>query len=148
MSIRKIEPEDLARVRSICLDAFMKSVAPTLTDEGVETFKNIASVENFTKRLDADNEMLAYEEKGEVVGFMEFKEGRHIAMLFVSPNAQKKGVGGSLVSAVLPKARGDILTVSASLTSVSAYLNYGFTCTGDVGVSAGLEYQPMEMVLN
>ncbi|WP_432473522.1 GNAT family N-acetyltransferase [Amphritea sp. HPY] len=148
MSIRKIEPTDLARVNSICINAFMGTVASTLTEEGIETFQNIASVDGFTDRMEADNEMLAYEDNGEVVGIIELKEGRHIAMLFVSPSSQNKGVGRSLISAILPHARSNLLTVSASLTSIPAYLNYGFKCTGEVGESAGLKYQPMEMELN
>ena len=148
MIIRKIERTDLVRVSSICINAFMGSVAPSLTEEGIATFKNIASVDGFIGRMEADNEMLAYEENDEVLGMIEFKEGRHISMLFVSPCSQKKGVGGSLVSSVFPYARSDIITVRASLTSVSAYINYGFKCTGEVGESSGLTYQPMEMDIN
>ncbi len=145
MNIRKIERADLVRVNSICINAFMGSVAPSLSEEGVATFKSIASVDGFLGRMEADNEMLAYEENGEVLGMIEFKEGRHISMLFVSPCSQKKGVGESLVLSVLPYTRGDIMTVSASLTSVPAYMSYGFKCTGEVGESSGLTYQPMEM---
>ena len=148
MVIRKIERTDLDRVNSICISAFMGSVAPSLTEEGIETFKNIASVDGFISRMKADNEMLAYEEKGEVLGMIEFKEGRHISMLFVSPCSQKKGVGGSLVSSVLPYTRGNLMTVRASLTSVPAYMSYGFKCTDEIGESSGLTYQPMVMEIS
>lgn len=148
MIIKKIERTDLVRVNSICINAFMGSVAPSLSEEGIETFKNIASVDGFKARMEADNEMLAYEENGEILGMIEFKEGRHISMLFVSPCSQKKGVGGSLVTSILPYTRSNLMTVRASLTSVPAYMSYGFTCTGEVGESSGLTYQPMEMVIN
>lgn len=126
----------------------METVAPSLEKEGIQIFQSIASIGGLESRMDADNEMLVYENNGEVIGFLELKEGRHIAMLFVSPGAQKKGVGKSLVSAMLPYAKNNIVTVSASLTSVSAYLHYGFECSGDVSESAGLTYQPMELKLN
>ena len=148
MSIRKVEPSDFVRVNAICIDAFMSSVAPTLSEKGIKTFRSIASVEGFSDRVKADNEILVYEKSGSIVGILEFKKGRHIAMLFVDPDAQKKGVGRSLISAILPFAREDILTVSASIPSVPAYLSYGFICTGEVAESAGLKYQPMEMKLN
>ena len=148
MSIRKINPTDLHSVSSVCIRAFMASVAPTLQEEGIKTFHSIASVNGLESRMDTDNEMFVYEENGEPIGFLELKEGRHIAMLFVSPSAQKKGVGKSLVSAMFPYAKNNVITVSASLTSVPAYLHYGFKCNGEASESAGLKYQPMKIEIH
>lgn len=148
MPIRKVDLTDLHSVSSVCIDAFMQSVAPTLREEGINTFQSIASLEALENRMEADNVMLVYEHSGEVVGFIELKEGRHIAMLFVSPSCQKRGVGKSLISAMLPYSKTDVITVSASLTSITAYLNFGFECVGEVSESAGLTYQPMELKLN
>lgn len=148
MSTRKIALKDLHSVSSVCIDSFMGSVAPTLQEEGIKTFQSIASLESLESRMEADYEMLVYENNGEVVGYIELKEGRHIAMLFVSPSFQKRGVGKSLISKILPYAKSDVITVSASLTSIPAYLNFGFDCVGDVSESSGLTYQSMEMKLN
>ncbi|MCS6136246.1 GNAT family N-acetyltransferase [Shewanella baltica] len=41
----------------------------------------------------------------------------------------------------------DVVTVSASLSSVPAYVKYGFKFNGDTGISAGLVYQPMKIEL-
>ena len=49
---------------------------------------------------------------------------------------------------MLPYSKTDVITVSASLTSITAYLNFGFECVGEVSESAGLTYQPMELKLN
>ena len=148
MPIRKPNSIDLHRVSSVCIDAFMGSVAPTLQEKGIKTFQSIASIEGLESRMEAGNEMLIYEEGGEVVGFIELKEGRHITMLFVSPSFQRKGVGKSLISEIFLYAKNDVMTVNASLTSTSAYLNFGFVCVGEVSESAGLTYQPMEIKLN
>jgi len=148
MPIRKVDLTDLHSVSAVCLDAFMQSVAPTLQAEGIKTFQSIASVDALESRMDADNVMLLDEHDGDVVGFIELKKGRHIAMLFVSPGCQKRGVGKSLISAMLPYSKTDVITVSASLTSITAYLNFGFECVGEVSESEGLTYQPMELKLN
>lgn len=148
MTTRKIDLKDMHSVRSVCINAFMESVAPTLQEEGIKTFQNIASLEGLQNRMEADNDMLVYENRGEVVGYIELKEGRHIAMLFVSPRFQKRGVGKSLISKILPYAKSDVITVSASLTSIAAYLEFGFECVGEASESAGLTYQPMEIKLN
>lgn len=67
-----------------------------------------------------------------------------MAMLFVSPVWQRNGVGKRLVNAALEQARTNVVTVSASLSSVAAYERYGFALAGEVGELAGLIYQPME----
>ena len=85
MQIRKLTRDDLPRASALCLDAFMLTVAPSLSALGVQTFANAA----------------------------------------------------------LEPARGDAVTVRASLSSVAAYESYGFALAGDVGESAGQVYQPM-----
>lgn len=69
-------------------------------------------------------------------------------MLFIRPESQKSGIGRKLLSTALHHAKFETVTVSASLSSVAAYEKYGFECSGEVGESAGLIYQPMELKLN
>lgn len=145
MQIRQLEEKDLMTVSALCINAFAVAVAPNLSPEGVETFNNIASVDSFLYRMNQDNTILVYEENERVIGVVELKEGRHVAMLFVSPECQKMGVGRQLFSAILPFITAETLTVSASLNSVPAYLKYGFTCAGDPDEKSGLVYQPMEL---
>ena len=121
----------------------MLSVAPSLSAQGVETFRVTASAESFLKRSKDGNIILVFEESGEINGVVELKDGRHIVMLFVKPALQNKGVGRTLISAVMAYARSDIITVNASLNAVPAYIRYGFACAGSVGEKSGLTYQPM-----
>lgn len=148
MIIRKMEEKDLEAVSATCMDSFLQSVADTLSDEGILTFSNIAARDAFLERMKGDNLMLVAENKGKIEGVIELKEGRHVAMLFISPERQKSGIGRQLLSSALNHAKGETVTVSASLSSVPAYEKYGFECKGEVGESAGLAYQPMEIKLN
>ncbi|MBW3503818.1 GNAT family N-acetyltransferase [Pseudomonas sp. NKUCC02_KPG] len=144
MQIRKLTHDDLPRVSALCLDAFMLAVAPSLSAQGVETFVRVAAVQAFSDRMEGDNLMLVCVADGAIAGLIELKEGRHVAMLFVAPGWQRRGIGMRLMSAALEQARGEAVTVSASLSSVTAYESYGFSLAGDVGEFAGLVYQPME----
>ena len=144
MQIRKLTHDDLPRVSALCLDAFMLAVAPSLSAQGVETFARVAAVQAFSDRMEGDNLMLVCVADGAIAGLIELKEGRHVAMLFVAPGWQRRGIGMRLMSAALEQARGEAVTVSASLSSVTAYESYGFSLAGDVGEFAGLVYQPME----
>lgn len=143
MPIRPLSPHDFEAVSNLCMAAFEQSVAPGLTAQGVATFAGVAAATSFAERFHGDNAMSVFEEAGRVLGVIELKEGRHIAMLFVDPSAQGRGVGRQLVEAALAKARADTVTVSASLSSVPAYIRYGFELAGPVAESAGLVYQPM-----
>ncbi|BCD85922.1 hypothetical protein PSm6_23290 [Pseudomonas solani] len=145
MVIRKMEPADIDAVSTLCMAAFNASVAPTLPAQGIETFAKVAAAEAFLQRLQGDNLMLVYEDAGSLRGILELKEGRHLAMLFIDPEHQRQGIGQALVTAMTAHARVDPITVRASLTSVGAYLRYGFQCSGEPGEFAGLTYQPMEL---
>ena len=144
MQIRKMTQEDLPSANALCLEAFMLTVAPSLSAQGVETFGKVAAQKAFAERMVSDNLMLVCVAEGTLVGLIELKEGRHVAMLFVSPVWQRNGVGKRLVNAALEQARTNVVTVSASLSSVAAYERYGFALAGEVGELAGLIYQPME----
>ena len=148
MHIRPLTHDDLDTASTLCMAAFMASVAPSLGDEGIATFRKIAAADAFAARMTQDNTLLLAEIENRVVGLIELKQRRHIAMLFIAPHQQRSGVGRRLVAAALKQVRGDRVTVSASLPSVPAYLDYGFHCSGDVAESAGLVYQPMELPLH
>ncbi|MBR9882958.1 MAG: GNAT family N-acetyltransferase [Oceanospirillales bacterium] len=139
--------KDIEAVSALCIASFSKSVADSLSEEGVLTFSKIAAGDAFLKRMKEDNVMLVAESGGEIEGIIELKEGRHIAMLFVRPEKQKQGIGRALLSSILTYVRFDTLTVRASLSSVPAYMKYGFEIAGDIAEFSGLVYQPMEFDL-
>jgi len=146
--VRRIEQKDLARVSYICIKAFMHSVAPGLSNEGIDTFRGVAAADSFSNRIKNDNTILVAEDSEKVQGVIELKDGRHVAMLFVNPESQNQGIGRELMSEVMVYAKTKTITVSASLNSVSAYLKYGFVCSGEPDEKSGLIYQPMELELN
>lgn len=148
MKIREMIKSDVTAVSKVCIEAFDFSVAQTVSEQGIETFKEIASCDEFLKRMAQDNVILVAEKGSKVVGVIELKEGRHLAMLFVSPQSQKEGIGIGLFKAALAFTKTDILTVSASLPSIPAYLKYGFELEGEKQTHAGLVFQPMQMHLN
>lgn len=147
MRIRKLTPDDLSHASTLCLEAFMQAVAPSLSVQGIETFTKVAAPLAFAERMQGDNLILVCVVEGVIVGLVELKEGRHVAMLFIAPGWQRQGIGARLMSAALEHARAETVTVRASLSSVPAYQRYGFNLAGEAGEFAGLAYQPMEMPL-
>lgn len=143
-SVRRMRVDDLDQVSAVCMAAFNHSIAGTLSALGVETFGTIASAESFGRRLTGDSVILVHERDGVIDGVAELKQRRHVAMLFVVPACQRQGIGGALMRALLQHAHGEVVTVSASLSSVPAYERYGFACSGAIAESSGLVYLPME----
>ncbi|WP_457805754.1 GNAT family N-acetyltransferase [Stenotrophomonas maltophilia] len=141
--IRPPHADDLPAISAVCLAAFNAAVAPSLSATGVATFGSIAAADAFGTRLLGDNHILVAEHENRIVGVIELKEGRHLAMLFVDPTCQGQGIGHALFEAVLPQVREPVLTVRASLNAVPTYLRYGFVLDGDVGEFNGLVYQQM-----
>ncbi|WP_256644496.1 GNAT family N-acetyltransferase [Stenotrophomonas sp. 9(2022)] len=143
--IRPARPDDLAAISAICMAAFSEAVAPSLSAQGVATFTQVAGADAFAERLQGDNHILVAEQDGNIVGVIELKEGRHLAMLFVDPACQGQGIGHALFKAVLPQLRAPAMSVRASLNAVSTYQRYGFVIDGEVGEFNGLVYQPLSL---
>jgi len=143
-----MKTDDTQEVSKVVVTSFMDSVADHLPGEGVDTFLELSSPESFQKRMSEDNLMFVSESKDGIKGVIELKEGRHVAMLFVAPEMQGMGIGRKLVKEALKHCRTDSVTVSASLTSVSAYEKYGFEVTGPEEEKQGLRYKPMKIKLN
>ena len=141
--IRPAHADDLPAISAVWLAAFNAAVAPSLSATGVATFGSIAAADAFGTRLLGDNHILVAEHENRIVGVIELKEGRHLAMLFVDPTCQGQGIGHALFEAVLPLVREPVLTVRASLNAVPTYRRYGFVPDGDVGEFNGLVYQQM-----
>ena len=143
--IRPARPDDLAAISAICMAAFSEAVAPSLSTQGVATFTQVAAADAFAERLQGDNHILVAEQDGNIVGVIELKEGRHLAMLFVDPASQGQGIGHALLQAVLPRLRAPAMSVRASLNAVPTYQRYGFVIDGEVGQFNGLVYQPLSL---
>lgn len=143
--IRPARPDDLAAISALCMAAFSDAVAPSLSAQGVATFTQVATADAFAERLQGDNHILVAERDGDIVGVIELKEGRHLAMLFVDPACQGQGIGHALLQAVLPQLRTPAMSVRASLNAVPAYQRYGFVIDGEVGEFNGLVYQPLSL---
>jgi len=143
----KREAEALALVRAV----FDRDVAPGFSEEGRATFHEFINLFAFSRRPGESFDLAAIAD-GRIVGVIEVIDGHHIALLFVAPDRQGRGIGWELVRRAAlrclrsgqPPAR---LTVNASPDAVAAYRRMGFSPLEDERERDGIRFVPMFLPL-
>jgi len=77
----------------------------------------------------------------EVAGYIAFKRGNHLSMLFVRPELQRQGLGRRLLAFGFE--RFDVITVNSSESAVEFYRRLGFQVVGEPFVKSGAALTPM-----
>ena len=57
LKIRQLDEADIDAVSAICMVSFLKSVAGTLSEEGVSTFSKISSSDSFLRAIGASGNL-------------------------------------------------------------------------------------------
>lgn len=143
MKIEKLKISDLSLASVLIEKAFDHSVAPTLSDEGIATFKSGLTHESIRNRLNSGNLFIACRSNNSIIGVGEIRDNNHLNLLFVEPSKQKNGIGRKIFNELLRSVRESEVTVNSSLNSVGAYKKFGFVESGRPNEVKGIKYQPM-----
>lgn len=152
MKILIMQPGQEEAVIDIVKEAFDEKVAPDYTQEGIEEFYKFASKHNLAERSKNNTFVLIAYREQKSIGIIEIKEYCHIAMFFVKPEFQKRGVGKALfneaLSRISAKENGTKkLTVNSSLHAVPSYEQLGFKVKTKEQCYNGIRFVPMELTL-
>lgn len=143
LKVEKLAVTDLLAVSRLIERSFDESVANTLSNEGIETFKSGLTVESLEKRLNSGNLFLISRSENMIVGVGEIRDGNHLNLLFFEPDLQNRGVGKTIFSGLTRLIQSDKVTVNSSLNAVGAYQQLGFHKNGQPAEARGIKYQPM-----
>lgn len=148
ITCRAIQKGEEAAVCRLVLTVFDATVAPDFSTEGVAEFRHFADAKALEERLRQGNSVLLAERAGRLIGIVEIMENRHIAMLFVDPAAQGRGVGRALLSQAIELCRTGApdlteLTVHSAPGAVHFYEKHGFRVQGLEREENGIRYLPM-----
>lgn len=127
---------------------FNEFVAPLFPPEGVEEFLSYVTPEALATRREEGNLQLAAWQGGGLAAFLEMRTGPHLALLFVDPALQRRGVGRSLLARALelwPEPGSGQVTVNASPNAVDAYARLGFLPSGELQTHNGITFQAMRL---
>jgi N-acetylglutamate synthase-like GNAT family acetyltransferase len=139
-------------VYDLILDVFHKYVAPTYSQEGVDTFLTMLSVD-FLKDVNQDQFSIIAEYANQIIGVLSIIKVNHIALLFVKPGFQGQSVGKGLIRYGIHQCslkHKDIksVTVSSTPNSLTFYENIGFKIIDEEKNENGMRFIPMEKKLN
>jgi len=142
---RQIEPSEIAEVASLARQVFDQFVAPHYQADGISEFHQYASAEALLQRQESGHITLVADNQGQLVGMLHLRMPCHVAMLFVRPSCQRRGVGrGLLAAAGSLLSDGDCeLTVNSSPNAVSAYKRLRFHATDAEQCVHGIRFIPM-----
>jgi len=109
--------------------------------EGIEDWLKLSGAHEIRTRIESGQRSLVADENGRIVGYIAFKRGNHLSLLFVERNSTRKGIATTLF---VQCTKGfDQITVNSSDIAVPFYKKMGFLITGDRALKNGGWITPM-----
>lgn len=147
-NVRLMKAGEEESVFSLVLQVFGDFVAPEYSHQGAATFLNMISID-FFKENNSEKFTIVAEHKNRLVAMMSVIQCRHIALLFVDSDYQKKGIGRQLIQFGIRKCleyspATNVISVSSTPNAQSFYERAGFVKKGEEKNENGMKYIPME----
>jgi GNAT superfamily N-acetyltransferase len=151
-SPRSPYPYEFEGISLFLQEIFLDSISPLYDDLGTETFLNYIDPERLQERNregDRYSQFLIEDSEG-IVGFMEFRDGSHVSLLFVKKVHQRKGWGKKLLDfaeSLAKEHHHSDMTLNASPNSKEAYLTLGFIEQSELRMVNGVIFFEMKKVI-
>ncbi len=147
---RLMQPGEETQVIKLVSRIFAQFVAPLYSDEGVTEFMKYADPSILAERAKGNHFVQVAESHYEIIGIIEIRENSHIALFFVTPEHQRKGIGRELLNKAVQEciaSNPDLpeITVNSSPNAVSAYRTLGFIERDEEKTVNGIRYVPMSL---
>lgn len=149
---RTMQPGEEQAVSTLIQTTFHIFVGCGYPPEGVELFLSYTTAEALRQRSALDHEMLVALIADQIVGALEMRQYRHIALLFVEKYYQRRGIAKALMHRALARMRSHhphlaTVSVHSSPYAVPIYQRLGFQPTGPEQTNKGIIFVPMELTL-
>ena len=141
------------QIYQLIVRVFYQQVAPVYSANGITRFLNMLSPQRLTEMNNGeDSFVIIARDQSRLAGILSVINNSHIALIFVEPSYQGKGIGKQLIAQAIKlcrKRKPEIseITVSSSPNSRSFYEDVGFETTDNEINEAGMRYTPMKKLL-
>jgi GNAT superfamily N-acetyltransferase len=143
LEIREILFSEYERAAEVVWTSFQHLAAQYQSAAGVAQFAQFAQASEIRARDAVGGKCYVAVIQNTVIAVLQVRVDAHVALLFVLPEFQSRGVGRALIKNADADQR--LLTVNASVNSVGAYMRYGFMPAGaDQSHENGIRFVPMK----
>ena len=145
-SLKKGEEQE---TYELIVSVFHKYVAPIYSEDGVTKFLSMLSPAGLVEMNNGKKSfIIAAKDNSKIIGILSVINENHIALLFITPFYQGKGIGKNLINEAIKKCLTrnsglSEITVSSSPNSKSFYEKVGFKVLGDEINEEGMRFTPM-----
>ena len=133
--------------------SFQDAVAEHYSAAGVAEFLRFSTSEALEERSGENCQVFVAQTEHGIGGMVEVRDGKHVSMLFVDPEMQRRGIGRKLLHRAIEFCREEApelreMTVNSSPNSTAAYHNFGFVEVGPEQEEKGLLFTPMKLMFD
>lgn len=152
MEVRELKIEERQEALQIIWEVFLKDVALSYTQEGIDRFEEYLSKDHIDRLCDAGElTMFGAFDGGELAGTISIQSIGHICNFYVKHSCQGKGAGRKLYEAACDYGKKclkkDKITVDAAPGAVDKYIHMGMKPTAPEQMVDGKRYTPMERLV-
>ncbi|HPQ44731.1 MAG TPA: GNAT family N-acetyltransferase [Syntrophales bacterium] len=132
---------------------FHEYVAPFYSENGVSKFLGILSPTRLSEMNNGNNSfVIVAKDQSRIIGMLSVINDSHIALLFVDPLYQGKGIGKNLIDEAIKNCLNrnpalSAVTVSSSPNAKAFYEEAGFEVLRDEIDEEGMRFTPMQKLL-
>ena len=150
VNYRQMQHGEETQVVDLVSRVFYQFIAPFYSDAGVKEFMKYADASTLAGRIQGNNFVLIAELHNEIIGIIEIRENNHIALFFVAPEHQHKGIGRELLNmavheCIASEPKLTKITVNSSPNAVSAYRALGFIKIDEEKTLNGIRFVHMSL---
>ena len=144
MRVRKLKSEELTEASKVMWASFYAAEKDKTSLEGMTTFRDLVEPLSLQMNSFAGDVMFYGAFEGEkLVGAGALKDKKHVLLLYVLPQEQKRGVGSRLLTKLLSLTDEPDVTVNAAPDAVPFYEKNGFSAVAAPQIKDGIRFVPM-----
>ena len=146
MKIQRVNHKDLTAITDLVEAVSKVAVLPHFNEQGKQAY--IARVLPDIKTTFDNDDFVTVKaiSNDTLLGFAVMRAGNYLTHLFVSHQAQWRGIGQTLLQHLLNSTGAQEIKLRSAVNAVDFYLKHGFEITEQEGEFNGIRFVPMSLI--